>query len=536
MEDLGININDIGAVLSSEELRRHRLKRGLCVDCGRKCYQKKLFKLVPITEHGKVLEGRCLNCKPLNVENEHTVLPAEVNSARPSDIIRFKHSERMLTSKSSSNVANNSLSDRSFGGQRSHRRAHTSGAPSSSLQSSYNGSERQVRRLKSNVNVSNTSSGSSHNLNMSNNSGSSMNSSHTFGRTDSDRSRNSATEQANAAVEEKQQNAMYTNSLALCASRQILDGYRERKAASQNRQTEDTIQEHTPGHEPQEDSKPQSQRGMTFDGDSSLRSLDQRSSLSVNSAGSNGAKTRSFTLSQEKDMNILDDANSSNDDVIEIMKKHNDNSAILEKSFQSIACMELTESEQDSICSKGGVTEIIHGMSKFPNDKSLQTSACRALLNLTESQKCQAEVGEKGGVDCILRAMIFNLDNRELQDHALATLGNIACVDENHSRVVEKDGVEKIVSVMNAHCNEVGVVEKGCVAFTNLATTSSEIKKKIGTSGGAEAVVVSMVMNPDDSQLQYKALRALRNICASVDENKILVANVGGLDAVIMTY
>lgn len=42
-----------------------------------------------------------------------------------------------------------------------------------------------------------------------------------------------------------------------------------------------------------------------------------------------------------------------------------------------------------------------------------------------------------------------------------------------------------------------------------------------------------MVMHPKDPQLQEKALRALRNLSANCDENKIELANIGGIDSVI---
>jgi hypothetical protein len=42
------------------------------VKCGRKCYRKKLFKMIPIDdEEGKILNGRCLHCNPLHKNNNN---------------------------------------------------------------------------------------------------------------------------------------------------------------------------------------------------------------------------------------------------------------------------------------------------------------------------------------------------------------------------------------------------------------------------------------------------------------------------------
>ncbi|VEU36031.1 unnamed protein product [Pseudo-nitzschia multistriata] len=65
MNYLGSDFNSSGSVIAKEELRAARTKRGECVTCGRKCFRKKLFKIVPLDVQGKVLNGRCLNCKPL---------------------------------------------------------------------------------------------------------------------------------------------------------------------------------------------------------------------------------------------------------------------------------------------------------------------------------------------------------------------------------------------------------------------------------------------------------------------------------------
>jgi hypothetical protein len=65
MNYLGSDFNSSGSVMAKAELTVARTKRGECVTCGRKCYRKKLFKMVPLDEPGKVLNGRCLNCKPL---------------------------------------------------------------------------------------------------------------------------------------------------------------------------------------------------------------------------------------------------------------------------------------------------------------------------------------------------------------------------------------------------------------------------------------------------------------------------------------
>ena len=70
MDYIGSDFNSTGSVIPKSELTAARLKRGECPTCGRKCYKKKLFKMIPIdNEDGKVVNGRCLYCNPLSNKN-----------------------------------------------------------------------------------------------------------------------------------------------------------------------------------------------------------------------------------------------------------------------------------------------------------------------------------------------------------------------------------------------------------------------------------------------------------------------------------
>ncbi|CAB9512605.1 expressed unknown protein [Seminavis robusta] len=95
MEQLGIDFNATGSVMSKTELEELRRKRGECITCGRKCFQKRLFKMIPITDHGRVLNGRCLNCKPLDA-TENGLIPAVSRPATKEDLARFSRSQSNL--------------------------------------------------------------------------------------------------------------------------------------------------------------------------------------------------------------------------------------------------------------------------------------------------------------------------------------------------------------------------------------------------------------------------------------------------------
>lgn len=118
MDTLGTDFNNTGSVMSRSQLEEMRRKRGECVKCGQKCFRKKLFKMVPITEPGLVLEGRCLNCRPINSNDDdsHTGQQAVPRRATPADVERFTRSQSNLSSRNlmSSNSSSNMSSRRNI--------------------------------------------------------------------------------------------------------------------------------------------------------------------------------------------------------------------------------------------------------------------------------------------------------------------------------------------------------------------------------------------------------------------------------------
>jgi len=95
MEQLGSDFSATGSVMSKSQLEDLREKRGECKSCGQKCFNKKLFKKIPISIHGRVLNGRCLNCNPLNV-NDSGAIPAVSRPATREDLARFSLSQSNL--------------------------------------------------------------------------------------------------------------------------------------------------------------------------------------------------------------------------------------------------------------------------------------------------------------------------------------------------------------------------------------------------------------------------------------------------------
>eukprot|EP00977_Amphora_coffeiformis_P010248 scaffold2383_cov161-Amphora_coffeaeformis.AAC.4 len=102
MEQLGTDFNATGSVMTPAQRQEQRRKRGECVTCGEKCFQKRLFKMVPITVHGKVLNGRCLNCRPLDTSemSAGAAIPAVSRPTTEEDLQRFRLKQEQLNTAS----------------------------------------------------------------------------------------------------------------------------------------------------------------------------------------------------------------------------------------------------------------------------------------------------------------------------------------------------------------------------------------------------------------------------------------------------
>lgn len=101
MDQLGTDFHATGSVMTPAQLHEYRSKRGECVTCGRKCFQKKVLRMIPITDHGRVLKGRCLNCNPLDSgdaskQADGGIIPAVSRRATREDLLRFTRSQSNL--------------------------------------------------------------------------------------------------------------------------------------------------------------------------------------------------------------------------------------------------------------------------------------------------------------------------------------------------------------------------------------------------------------------------------------------------------
>jgi len=74
---------------------------------------------------------------------------------------------------------------------------------------------------------------------------------------------------------------------------------------------------------------------------------------------------------------------------------------------------------------------------------------------------------------------------------------------------------------------------QGCGALLSLAASHAEIKIRIASAGGIEAVVEAMQTHAQSADVQQNGCRALCSLANSHAENKIRIAGAGGIEAVV---
>ena len=236
----------------------------------------------------------------------------------------------------------------------------------------------------------------------------------------------------------------------------------------------------------------------------------------------------------EEGLQRLSAAGSDYVQIIDVMYNYPNSAAVLSNSMQEISNLHLSPEDCDTLSSAGGIDAIIQAMRCFPEEAELQLCACRAICNISGTQRNQIALVDAGAAYLLLDSTMETFPNiPELQEQAMAALANLAALEANVENLIEWEIVPRVVQAMNRHGNDIQVQMKGCSVITNLASHPTPMKASVMMAGGGGAVVLSMVLHSSDPNLQEKGLQALRNLSANCEENKLELAHIGGIDASI---
>ncbi len=660
MESLGIDFNNTGSVMSPSQLEEFRKKRGECLTCGRKCFLKKLFKMIPITEEGYVLEGRCLHCRPLP-SNLSSPGPSRRRTRRTSseDLERFTRcqsnlsSRNLITSSESSpqtsgrshiaraasglarseNISTHMTSSSSSPCQIFRRAASALPAvgrnnttkqgvsplppqlwmidtnveegdhpryPAPSTSASAAMAAAESRLINSQHSANDLGSISEHPYNgagrSSQRSLSKLSSDHSDNM--NDRNTNGYTQQssfcgslptreelqkAHMTILAAQQHGMYTGDEIEPLHHQLGSSNLQPATRYSGR---DFYSSSTLGQQQQQQQPDQidgyavPQHGVLNRGGSfppipttsirgrhfgSYRSSGSISSIEDDFRGSTsgsaynsprpslharvdmdhrnndmnhtpntaGSVIQPTTLGEQEDLDSLSQGGLKFDQILLILRESISSTLVTTKALEKLAHSQLTQDDQNMLGQIGAPLVIADAMHSHRNILSVQLAACNAIWNMSGTAQNQLAFVDSGALDMILTAMDQFLYDSKLLETAIAVLSNLSAVRENISILDQKGAFTRIIKAMTDFSEISSLQVKGCSALTNLASHDAGTNERIMEYGAGGAVVVAMVMHPNDHYLIEKALGALRNLCANSDTNKIQIANLGGIDSVI---
>ena len=483
MDTFGNDLSYGGQVLSKSELISRRERNGECTTCGQKCFNKKLFKMVPITIPGVVLEGRCLACNPQDPSKE--VVTAAVAAVAPSK-------------KSSSK-----------------RRARGGKDSSASVRSNISGSTR-----------SGVGSSSRSVLNRSHSSSSEHGSAST---------RNNALRVAATAV-------IATNN-ARSRSRLSIEEDIEDDDDSDASDLNDPPPQRGQLQVHQQSSSRQEQftRGASrrpseilFGGinlDDLTDEIDSSPALEPDAG-----ESKRPSIIERKALAAIHNPNNTALDILNIMMTNSTSAVIQNDGLHalSLTLRNPTQSLLNDIQSGCGYELIVSAMGKCAGDSMAQTNACKVLFlaGAAGDEEHQTAIGLAGGLEALADAIRDFQDDMIVLEGCLLALSNLCIPEENLNYVIEGKLIEAVVGVMSSSVENCGLQEHGCAVLANLSL-HDRARKYIRDAGGCDTIVVSMVVNPMDVEVQSQALVALRNLCAKDEENRVLLASAGAIDAVI---
>jgi hypothetical protein len=292
-------------------------------------------------------------------------------------------------------------------------------------------------------------------------------------------------------------------------------------------------------HSPLEAQSVHSQVDINSSVHNSLQSLLCGRDASMGSIGSNTvdriqtAQPVPTVLTEEMGINQLQAADLDVAKIIKVLRAYIDMPHVEMTGLKKLSSLELTQKDFDSIVCCGGLHLIVAAMQSYSTDMELQLHGCRAMCNTSKSLATQLGYMETGALDVLLYNMDHFPHSTHLHAHVMTVLVNLAKLEVNVEMIVEKGTVSRVIEVMNRYSEHEDIQQKGCAVISTLAAHPTRYRQTILDAGAGGAVVISMVMHPNEAALQGQALDALRNLTADCESSMYELVHLGAIESVI---
>lgn len=500
MNDFG-ELSKTGVVLSNTQMRERRLRRGECVTCGIKLFKKTLFKSIPISLDGKVLNGRCLSCKPLEGDEliqEGLVLTAEVEIASEKDL-RRAHSSILSNSKRPTiSTSTHSLScyEMRMPTQSTLNTNDRSKSDGNVLHHSYHD---QIANLPSRDETSVSSASGMHSIDATSIQTTNSTSSTLKSNMSKSRSKESVGQAENEESDKLQ-----------------IDRSRVKKTPKRGRLQNDGL--------PRSENK--------------SKSTSRQSVFELVSEQNIGTKQMKNN-SNEKDM------------LMELEKHSNDPSKLLSLASSRVKVPDiqrkvanmlafyicnskLTDEYKESIVNDGGITlflSVLHSESNLSEEDC--TNICNALSIYKRNKRAQEVFAENSGIKVLLHVATKFNKSEKINALIVECIGKY-CEQKHNARSFTKNGgAEKIISIASEFGESIKIQKVFLKAISNLMNYDDSLRHAILEANAASQISIIMVMFSNDIHIIELSLQILRFLGSSESHHKLLIANSGAIDSIV---
>lgn len=548
MNDFG-EFDSKGVVLSNTEMRQQRRKRGECEQCGIKCFKKTLFKSIPITDHGNVLNGRCLRCFPIETEDDDEVektLPTQVTPENEKRLDTFARDDRMKRTRSlrEHNIRNNI----------SLRHLRKTASTGKILE------ETDMELISENQPSTYPTSPTE------------------------DSSTNHPTKPA-VVSEAVPPTRMVNQAVGIAAALQLQRDFRARKAEAKKEkpiESSEVIADETTEKSSSQESDTYQESIDVLEMNESCSLLDVIGILQLYPLDQNIFHKATTRLSKADFTAVHIDEVTDGAIMILVsgMKSFGKERDI---QFNTIVALfnicEQTKSKEMRIAIGSGLVPLVSAFDRFSKDLEIQQILMRLLCRLAETKENETHIMKADAVLRVVQAMANHSDNIELQESSCNLLQHLSLGDyplksavfnakgapqiavamaiypedisflktamkalhflcdghgEDTIQLVQSGAiVDAIVSSMHLHRDEIEIQQYGVSTLHALSYTF-EAASIIGSSGGIDVIVRAMWVHPSDKDIQSWCCQAMNRLCIDMN-NSALFVSIGGSSAIANT-
>lgn len=218
--------------------------------------------------------------------------------------------------------------------------------------------------------------------------------------------------------------------------------------------------------------------------------------------------------------------------IMAAIRNHSGDTKVQQLGVGTLKNLTLTNDTKSKIATIGAISLIIESSMDrgHASDTKTQLLAIGALKNLAARDDFRKKITEKSGIKAIITAMKEHLNSASIQQEGCAALLNLSMMKENREPI-GSDGIPTVIQSMERHKNNPKVVNNACGLLWSLSANKSN-KSFISSNNGISVVVECMQGCPEDADAQQSGTLLLGNM-ATISSCRVSIVQCGGIASAI---